>query len=170
MLHKNCKSTKLRHACKLDGNSVWRNILLLNIPHSDTNLPTLQLPLDDLKGSSDFPKLNFSFPCPPLSPSTPPPGFPSQWKGPPGKSARNPETSLASCDRHHVLPCISAALFFVLLTFHFILKYSWFAMLCSFQGYHKVIHLHIHVDLFFFKFFSQLGCYRTLSWVPCAVQ
>ena len=29
-------------------------------------------------------------------------------------------------------------------------------MLCSFQGYHRVIHLHIHTDLFFFKFFSQL--------------
>ena len=36
--------------------------------------------------------------------------------------------------------------------------------------YSKVIQLYIYMYLFFFKFFSQLGCYRIVSRVPCAVQ
>ena len=41
-------------------------------------------------------------------------------------------------------------------------------MLCWFQVYSKVIHLHIY--LFFFKFFFHLGYYRILNSVPCAIQ
>ena len=39
-----------------------------------------------------------------------------------------------------------------------------------FQVYSKVIQLHIYMYLFFFKFFSHLGCYIILSRVPCATQ
>ena len=35
--------------------------------------------------------------------------------------------------------------------------------------YSKVIQLYIYMYLFFFKFFSHLGCYIILSRVPCAV-
>ena len=41
-------------------------------------------------------------------------------------------------------------------------------MLYSFQGYSKAIQLYIHVYLLFFKFFSQLGCYRELSSIRCS--
>ena len=54
-------------------------------------------------------------------------------------------------------------------TFNFILEYSWFTMLCSFQLYNKVIQLYLYMYLFSFKFFSQLGCYIILSRVPCAL-
>ena len=48
------------------------------------------------------------------------------------------------------------------------MEYSGLTMLCSFQGYSKAIPLYIHVYLFFFKFFSQLGCYRILSSIRCS--
>ena len=38
-----------------------------------------------------------------------------------------------------------------------------------FQAYNKVTQLCIHIYLFFFKFFSHLGCYIILSRVPCDI-
>ena len=36
--------------------------------------------------------------------------------------------------------------------------------------YSKEIQLYIYMYLFLAKFFSHLGCYITLSRVPCAIQ
>ena len=43
-------------------------------------------------------------------------------------------------------------------------------MLCWFQVYNKVTQFYIYMYLFFFKFFSNIGYYRVLSRVPCAIQ
>ena len=42
-------------------------------------------------------------------------------------------------------------------------------MLCEFWVYSSVIQLSIYMYLFFFKFFSQLGCSRILSRVPIVI-
>ena len=42
-------------------------------------------------------------------------------------------------------------------------------MFYNFQVYSKLIQLYIHRYLFFFKLFSQLGCYRILSSLFCIV-
>ena len=41
-----------------------------------------------------------------------------------------------------------------------------------FQVYSKVILLYVYVCLyiFFFRFFSIIGCYRILNIAPCAIQ
>ena len=56
------------------------------------------------------------------------------------------------------------------LTFYFVLEYSWLTLWCEFQAYSKVIQLYLYVYLFFFKFFSHLGCYIILCRVPCVTQ
>ena len=56
------------------------------------------------------------------------------------------------------------------LTFYFVLEYSWWTLWCAFQMYSKVIQLYIYVYLFFFKFFSHLGCYIILCRIPCVIQ
>ena len=43
-------------------------------------------------------------------------------------------------------------------------------MLCSLLLYSKEIQLYIYMYLFFFKFFSHLGCYIILSRVSCVTQ
>ena len=50
--------------------------------------------------------------------------------------------------------------------FSFLLKYSYFTVLCQFQVYSKVIHLYICV----FRLFSIIGYCKILSIVPCATQ
>ena len=47
-----------------------------------------------------------------------------------------------------------------------LLEQSWFTMLCHPQVDGKVIQLHISIDLFFFRFFSQSGYCKTWSRVP----
>ena len=42
--------------------------------------------------------------------------------------------------------------------------------MCWFQVYSEVIQLYTYKYPFFFIFFSHLGYYRILSWVPCATQ
>ena len=42
-------------------------------------------------------------------------------------------------------------------------------MLYYFQVYSKMIQLCMYIHLFFFKFFSQSGCYITVSRVPCSL-
>ena len=62
--------------------------------------------------------------------------------------------------------------FFVCLFFncYFILEHSLLTMLCYFQVYSKVVHWYTCIYLFFLKLFSQLGYYRVLSRVPCAIK
>ena len=65
--------------------------------------------------------------------------------------------------RHrHKMDCYSAWKRKIMLFY----QCSWLTVLCYFQVYGKVIKLH----MFFFKSFSYLHCYRTLSGFPCAVQ
>ena len=54
---------------------------------------------------------------------------------------------------------------FVLFFFNFycILEYRWFTTLCQFQVDSKVIQLYIHIQPFFFKFFSYTD-YLTVYW------
>ena len=40
----------------------------------------------------------------------------------------------------------------------------------QFQVYNSDSVIHIHVFIILFKFFSQLGCYRILTRVLCAIQ
>ena len=54
--------------------------------------------------------------------------------------------------------------------FHLILEYSRLTMSWKFHMHSKVIQLYIYMNLFFFKFFSQLCYYRILSIIPYAVQ
>ena len=54
--------------------------------------------------------------------------------------------------------------------FYFILEYSWYAILFSFQVSSKVIQIYIYTYLFVFKFFSHLRYYGVLSRFPCAIQ
>ena len=43
-------------------------------------------------------------------------------------------------------------------------------MLCYFQVYSKVIQLYLYLYIFFTKFFSIIGYYKTVTIVPCAIQ
>ena len=52
--------------------------------------------------------------------------------------------------------------------FLFLLKYSWFTMLCQFQVYSKAIHISAFIHVLFFMFFFLIGYYKVLSRVPCA--
>ena len=45
----------------------------------------------------------------------------------------------------------------------FILKYSWFTVLYSFQVYSKMIQLYICIYLFFFRFFPHIG-YQSIKY------
>ena len=45
----------------------------------------------------------------------------------------------------------------------------WLIHSVAFQVYSRVIHLFIYTYIFFFKFFSHLVYYITLSRVPCAI-
>ena len=42
--------------------------------------------------------------------------------------------------------------------FYFILEYCWLTVLCWIPVYSKMIQLCVYIYLFFFKFFSHLGC------------
>ena len=50
----------------------------------------------------------------------------------------------------------------------FLLKYSWFTMLCWFQVYCKVIQLYIYIYIYIF--FSIMVYHRILNIVSCALQ
>ena len=54
--------------------------------------------------------------------------------------------------------------------FYFILEYCWLTVLCWIPVYSKMIQLCVYIYLFFFKFFSHLGCYIILSRVPYAIE
>ena len=57
--------------------------------------------------------------------------------------------------------------FLVMIT-DFLLKYSWFTILCLVLDGQQS-DSDIDIDISFFRFFSIIGCYKMLNIVPCAV-
>ena len=72
--------------------------------------------------------------------------------------------------RGMLIPCFFFKFmqFILLLSFYFILEYSWLTMLWYFEVDRKGTQAYIYIYPFYLKLPSSPGCHITLSRVPCA--